>query len=239
MAGSTGRSASTAFGVSRSCERAGSTQGAETLNSGAEPDRSPATDGKITPASRLYVPENSGAERCIVLLVFLVSFVYLCLFRRYTAMEPDEGIILQGAQRILQGEVLYRDFFSFYTPGSYYLLAALFKVFGSSMPGGTHSAGVLWQHPFGSDLPAGAPGLLATGFAGDGRTGDAHLFAVSLSGAAQLGQYPVGLRGGLLRRTVDGGHKAQEACAKCHPERSEGSKCFPLNAWRDSSLRSE
>src|SRR6202035_2277672 len=39
---------------------------------------------------------------------------------------------LQGAQRILRGEVLYRDFFSYFTPGSYYFLALLFKVFGSS-----------------------------------------------------------------------------------------------------------
>ncbi len=48
-------------------------------------------------------------------------------------MEPDEGIILQGAQRILRGQVLYRDVFSFFTPGSYYLLAFLFKLFGSSI----------------------------------------------------------------------------------------------------------
>ena len=47
-------------------------------------------------------------------------------------MEPDEGIVLEGAQRILRGEVLYRDFFSYFTPGSYYFLALLFKVFGSS-----------------------------------------------------------------------------------------------------------
>jgi Dolichyl-phosphate-mannose-protein mannosyltransferase len=48
-------------------------------------------------------------------------------------MDPDEGIVLQGAQRILQGQVLYRDFFSYFTPGSYYVLALLFKAFGSSM----------------------------------------------------------------------------------------------------------
>ena len=47
-------------------------------------------------------------------------------------MEPDEGIVLEGAQRILRGEVLYRDFFSYFTPGSYYFLALLFKIFGSS-----------------------------------------------------------------------------------------------------------
>jgi 4-amino-4-deoxy-L-arabinose transferase-like glycosyltransferase len=81
----------------------------------------------------LRTPEQSPRERMLVLLLFLVSFAYLLLFRRYTAMEPDEGIILQGAQRILRGEVLYRDFFAFLTPGSYYFTAWIFKSFGSSM----------------------------------------------------------------------------------------------------------
>jgi len=85
----------------------------------------------IEPA--LIRPEQSPAERLILLALFLLSFLYLCLFRRYTGMEPDEGILLQGAQRILAGQVLYRDFFSFYTPGSYYALALLFKIFGSSL----------------------------------------------------------------------------------------------------------
>jgi 4-amino-4-deoxy-L-arabinose transferase-like glycosyltransferase len=85
-----------------------------------------------TPAG-IFKPEGSSGERKLVAVIALVSFAYLLLFRRYTTMDPDEGIILQGAQRILQGEVLYRDFFSFFTPGSYYLVALLFKVFGSSM----------------------------------------------------------------------------------------------------------
>jgi 4-amino-4-deoxy-L-arabinose transferase-like glycosyltransferase len=92
----------------------------------------PGLAGPIEPVlSRL---ERSPSERLIVLALLLLSFSYLCLFRRYTAMEPDEGILLQGAQRILAGQVLYRDFFSFYTPGSYYALALLFKIFGSSLP---------------------------------------------------------------------------------------------------------
>jgi hypothetical protein len=68
----------------------------------------------------LFRPERSFSERLIVLALFLLSLLYLCLFRCFTAMEPDEGILLQGAQRILAGQVLYRDFFSFYTLGSYY-----------------------------------------------------------------------------------------------------------------------
>jgi hypothetical protein len=72
-------------------------------------------------------------ERWIALSVFVISCAYLLLFRRYSTMDPDEGIVLQGAERILQGEVVYRDFFSFITPGSYYFLAFLFKIFGSSI----------------------------------------------------------------------------------------------------------
>lgn len=86
---------------------------------------------RLSKAPHFWEPLHS--ERILLLLVFLLSFLYLCLFRRFTGLEPDEGILLQGAQRILAGQVLYRDFFSFYTPGSYYALALLFKIFGSSL----------------------------------------------------------------------------------------------------------
>src|ERR1700741_5207936 len=76
---------------------------------------------------------STGFVECITpFLVFLISLVYLCAFLRYSSLEPDEGILLQGGQRILDGQVPYRDFFSFYTPGAFYLIAALFKVFGDS-----------------------------------------------------------------------------------------------------------
>jgi hypothetical protein len=81
----------------------------------------------------IWVPERLPSERRIAIVVFTLTCAYLFLFRHYTTMDPDEGIILQGAQRILQGQVLYRDFFSFITPGSYYFMAFLFKIFGSSI----------------------------------------------------------------------------------------------------------
>lgn len=77
-------------------------------------------------------PEASLLDRLIALAAFLLTFLYLYSFRRHTFLDLDEGIILQGAQRILDGQVLYRDFFAFVTPGSYYLLALVFKVFGNS-----------------------------------------------------------------------------------------------------------
>jgi 4-amino-4-deoxy-L-arabinose transferase-like glycosyltransferase len=84
-------------------------------------------------AEQYFLPERSSQEMWIAFLLFVVTCLYLRLFYRYTTFHSDEGLILQGAQRIIQGQVLYRDFFSFYPPGSYYWLALLFKVFGSSI----------------------------------------------------------------------------------------------------------
>lgn len=74
------------------------------------------------------------SERLIVVLLFAGTFLYLLAFRRVTNMDPDEGIVLQGAERILHGQLPYRDFFSFYTPGSFYITAKVLKIFGDSLP---------------------------------------------------------------------------------------------------------
>jgi Dolichyl-phosphate-mannose-protein mannosyltransferase len=79
------------------------------------------------------IPEKSRSEWAIALLLFVASCLYLRLFYNYTVLNGDEGVSLQGAQRILNGEVPYRDFFTFFTPGSYYWTALLFKIFGDSI----------------------------------------------------------------------------------------------------------
>lgn len=81
----------------------------------------------------LVLPEESRLDWGLTALIFLLSALYLRLFYNYSLLNGDEGIILQGAERILQGQVLYRDFFSFLTPGSYYWSALFFKLFGSSI----------------------------------------------------------------------------------------------------------
>ena len=108
------------------------------------PDRqslTPPTARKVHPkaniASNIALSDSSQANpthlnRTLPVLVFIFCVAYLCLFLRYSSLEPDEGIVLQGAQRILNGQVPYRDFFSFYTPGSFYLVAATLKLFGDS-----------------------------------------------------------------------------------------------------------
>jgi hypothetical protein len=45
----------------------------------------------------------------------------------------DAGIQVTGAVRILNGGVLYRDWWAYYAPGQYYTLAGLFALFGASI----------------------------------------------------------------------------------------------------------
>ncbi len=45
----------------------------------------------------------------------------------------DEGIMLEGAVRVGHGEVPYRDFYAIYTPGGFYTLAGVFRLFGRSI----------------------------------------------------------------------------------------------------------
>lgn len=93
------------------------------------------SDSELGHVAKLEIPAGKPPEFWIGAATFVVCSAYLCMFSSYlgnSVVNGDEGIALQGAQRILQGQVLYGDFFSFYTPGSYYWNAALFKLFGSS-----------------------------------------------------------------------------------------------------------
>jgi len=43
------------------------------------------------------------------------------------------GISTVGAERVLNGEIPYRDFWTMYAPGQFYLLALMFKIFGTHL----------------------------------------------------------------------------------------------------------
>ena len=63
-----------------------------------------------------------------------VSLAILWILRdRFAFNYYDEGVIAYGAQRLLQGDVPYRDFWVLYPPGQFLAIAALFKLFGSSL----------------------------------------------------------------------------------------------------------
>jgi hypothetical protein len=65
-------------------------------------------------------------------LVFAAALLYLWPLRDFLSFNADEGVTLTMAERILHGQVLYRDFFSCWTPGSPYLMALWFKLFGTT-----------------------------------------------------------------------------------------------------------
>lgn len=74
--------------------------------------------------------ETRWHDAALGLLIFAVTVLYLAwLPRNLTA--ADESIHLYEAKRILAGEVLYRDVFEMITPGFMYLMALLFRIFGT------------------------------------------------------------------------------------------------------------
>ncbi len=68
-------------------------------------------------------------------LILLSSFVLLVLFYFHTRglFYSDEGYILNSAQRVLSGQIPYKDFHFAYTPLSILFDLISFKIFGVSM----------------------------------------------------------------------------------------------------------
>ncbi len=69
-----------------------------------------------------------GHIRLGILLIFVGAFAVLFMVMDTTLNSYDEGLVLVGAMRTLAGDLVHRDFYSPYGPGSYYTLAALFAV---------------------------------------------------------------------------------------------------------------
>ncbi|MBN1613128.1 MAG: glycosyltransferase family 39 protein [Deltaproteobacteria bacterium] len=65
--------------------------------------------------------------------IFGCAFLFLVATMNRDINCYDESLILFGAVRILSGDVPYRDFYANYGPAQYYVLAALFKLFGTSV----------------------------------------------------------------------------------------------------------
>jgi len=69
-----------------------------------------------------------------ILALFLpMSFLYFIVCMDRNVNPYDEGIILFGANRVMDGDIPHRDFYANYGPAQFYIVAALFKVFGPSV----------------------------------------------------------------------------------------------------------
>ena len=67
------------------------------------------------------------------LAVLFACGAFLLFLYHHPLVHPDEGTIVTSADRILRGEVPFRDFFVELGPGTLYLQAAIFKLCGSSL----------------------------------------------------------------------------------------------------------
>jgi len=73
--------------------------------------------------------------------VFLSGIVFLCAFAylawvsasRFVLALNDEGIYLDGGLRLLHGQMPYKDFFALTGPGTFALVAASLRVFGTTL----------------------------------------------------------------------------------------------------------
>ena len=82
------------------------------------------------------MPKDTKALRgktFLAICSFLFVLSYLLFMTFHFRWRGDGGIALLGAQRILRGELPYRDFFDFWMPGTFYLLAVLFRLFGQNL----------------------------------------------------------------------------------------------------------
>jgi hypothetical protein len=67
--------------------------------------------------------------------VGLITIAYCVPFFRYVWLLGDEGILLNGAERMLRGDIIYIDFFEFLPPGGFFIIEAWLQVAGFSILG--------------------------------------------------------------------------------------------------------
>jgi hypothetical protein len=66
-------------------------------------------------------------------IIFLAGFVYYLSYYKYLPLTGDEGHLVNGALRVLDGQLPLKDFYQTYAPGRYWVLAFLFRIFGPSL----------------------------------------------------------------------------------------------------------
>jgi hypothetical protein len=95
-----------------------------------------AAAGALHPTSGFHVITTllgSLRRAAVTIALIIATLLYLALSMNRTVNLTDEGLVLFGAERVLNGDVPHRDFFTLYGPAQFYLLAALYKVFGASV----------------------------------------------------------------------------------------------------------
>ncbi len=71
-------------------------------------------------------------EALLTASLFLLALGWYS-FDWFYGLEVHGGFSTIGAERVLAGQIPYRDFWTMYAPGSFYLLALLFRIFGTHL----------------------------------------------------------------------------------------------------------
>jgi dolichyl-phosphate-mannose-protein mannosyltransferase len=85
------------------------------------------------PVSQRRRAETLKDVAALVAVLVVTAVVYGALFNRESVLSYSIGYNLYSAERILAGEVPYRDFHTLYPPETLYLNARLFQWFGVSL----------------------------------------------------------------------------------------------------------
>jgi 4-amino-4-deoxy-L-arabinose transferase-like glycosyltransferase len=67
----------------------------------------------------------------LLILSMIFGIIYLFIAFNFELNIYDEAIGIYGAQRVLNGEIPYRDFWTIYAPGYYYILSVVLYLFGN------------------------------------------------------------------------------------------------------------
>ena len=84
-------------------------------------------------SQKVWRSTESTPSVATIAVLSLVAILYLTLCMDRTVGVYDEGLILLGAVRVMNGAIPHRDFYTLYGPGQFYALAALYKIFGVSV----------------------------------------------------------------------------------------------------------
>ena len=76
---------------------------------------------------------SGDSKRAILVAIFLGTLALFLPPSLFGITVFDEGFIVTGAMQVLHGNLPYRDFLSLYGPGQFFVVAALFAVFGQQL----------------------------------------------------------------------------------------------------------
>src|SRR6185369_13207939 len=93
----------------------------------------PHNRGRVVMRTQMAFSVAMRSKRIRLAAVALLSGLSCLPFLRSIFSLGDEGVLLQGAERLLRGERLYRDFFEFLPPGGFLLTAGWFGLTNVSL----------------------------------------------------------------------------------------------------------